>query len=433
MKWEHKICNILGPVRFRRLQYVPSQSNASYATALANGYRNDDETAPKAFVTILLFDKDYNLVDAAWKQITTLGLQSSSTVKQPPHDYLFKEITVREPGYAYVFVSNEHPTYVDVYFDDVTVTHTPSPIVSSSDYFAFGLQHTAGERAGVYEQRTLFQSQELQDELNIGWVQFKWRNHEPSIGRFFNVDQLAEKYLYNSPYSFSENKVVAHVELEGLEAESIKRLQRETSAPSYSSTVQRSGQNIYVTTFNQSNDVYHTTQIILPSSATQSKVTDRSAVTIGEIATSSNESSVRVSSVARDSKDQARVMFTNLVGNGPGQGIVAQRELYSGKPGTQVIDTYIKGKVLQAIASQFGGTVTDNQIKAMMEAKINELGVSNVTRHASSDPNLNVIDIAPSSIGNTKGFIDAAKNHPNVVKFIPYPKDPGHHLEIKQN
>jgi hypothetical protein len=37
-----------------------------------------------------------------------------------------------------------------VYFDDVTVTHTPSPIVSSSDYFGFVLQHTAGERAGVY-------------------------------------------------------------------------------------------------------------------------------------------------------------------------------------------------------------------------------------------------------------------------------------------
>ncbi|MEO0133106.1 MAG: hypothetical protein ABIK73_09315 [candidate division WOR-3 bacterium] len=159
---------------------------------------------------------------AAWKQITTVGLQSSPTVKQPPHDYMFKEVTVREPGFAYVFVSNEHPTYVDVYFDDITVTHTPSPIVSSSDYFAFGLQHTAGERAGVYEQRTLFQSQELQDELNLGWVQFKWRNHDPGIGRFFNVDPIAEKYYYNSTYAFSENRVIDGKELEGLEWESIQ-------------------------------------------------------------------------------------------------------------------------------------------------------------------------------------------------------------------
>ncbi len=119
----------------------------SYATAVPNGnHPDDDETAPKAFVTILLFDKEYNLVDAAWKQITTVGLQSSPTVKQPPHDYLFKEVTVREPGYAYVLVSNEHPTYVDVYFDDVTVTHTPSPIVGVHDYYPFGLTFNSYSR-----------------------------------------------------------------------------------------------------------------------------------------------------------------------------------------------------------------------------------------------------------------------------------------------
>jgi hypothetical protein len=38
--------------------------------------------------------KNYNLVDAAWKQMTTVGLQSSPRTKQPPHDYMFKEVTV---------------------------------------------------------------------------------------------------------------------------------------------------------------------------------------------------------------------------------------------------------------------------------------------------------------------------------------------------
>lgn len=52
----------------------------------------------------------------------------------------------------------------------------------------------------------------------MNWDSFKWRNHKPDIGRFFNIDPLAEKYYYNSPYAFSENKVVAHVELEGLES-----------------------------------------------------------------------------------------------------------------------------------------------------------------------------------------------------------------------
>jgi RHS repeat-associated protein len=67
-----------------------------------------------------------------------------------------------------------------------------------------------------------FQGQEHVDDLDLNWDSFKWRNHQPDIGRFFNIDPLAEKYVYNSPYAFSENKVVAHIELEGLEALSIQ-------------------------------------------------------------------------------------------------------------------------------------------------------------------------------------------------------------------
>jgi RHS repeat-associated protein len=64
----------------------------------------------------------------------------------------------------------------------------------------------------------LFQGQEHIDDLGLNWDSFKWRNHQPEIGRFFNVDPLSEKYVYNSTYAFSENKVTTHVELEGLEA-----------------------------------------------------------------------------------------------------------------------------------------------------------------------------------------------------------------------
>jgi RHS repeat-associated protein len=65
-----------------------------------------------------------------------------------------------------------------------------------------------------------FQGQEHQEET--GWDSFKWRNHQPDIGRFFNVDPLSEDYVYNSPYAFSENRVIDGIELEGLEWVSIK-------------------------------------------------------------------------------------------------------------------------------------------------------------------------------------------------------------------
>ncbi len=63
-----------------------------------------------------------------------------------------------------------------------------------------------------------FQGQERQDELGLNWDSFKWRNYDYAIGRFMNIDPLAEKYSYQSPYNFSENRVIDSRELEGLEA-----------------------------------------------------------------------------------------------------------------------------------------------------------------------------------------------------------------------
>ncbi len=71
--------------------------------------------------------------------------------------------------------------------------------------------------ADVY--RFGFQGQEQDNELKGGGnsVNFKYRMHDPRIGRFFAVDPLASKYPWNSPYAFSENNVIRYVELEGLE------------------------------------------------------------------------------------------------------------------------------------------------------------------------------------------------------------------------
>jgi len=46
---------------------------------------------------------------------------------------------------------------------------------------------------------------------------FTYRMHDPRVGRFYARDPLANKYPWNSPYVFSENKLIQFVELEGLE------------------------------------------------------------------------------------------------------------------------------------------------------------------------------------------------------------------------
>ena len=64
-----------------------------------------------------------------------------------------------------------------------------------------------------------FQGQEKDDELKGegNSLNYTFRMHDPRVGRFFAPDPLSKSYPWNSPYAFSENRVIDGVELEGLE------------------------------------------------------------------------------------------------------------------------------------------------------------------------------------------------------------------------
>ncbi|MCU7615500.1 hypothetical protein N0B16_13765, partial [Chryseobacterium sp. GMJ5] len=94
--------------------------------------------------------------------------------------------------------------------------NSSAEVLEENNYYPFGLKHEGyNANGGNPAYKYGFQGQEKQDET--GWNSFKWRNYDPSIGRFFNIDPLSEKYAYNSTYAFQENKLGLGVELEGLE------------------------------------------------------------------------------------------------------------------------------------------------------------------------------------------------------------------------
>jgi hypothetical protein len=76
------------------------------------------------------------------------------------------------------------------------------------------------EIVGLRGYRYGFQNQEKDDEIKGGGnsVNYKYRMHDPRVGRFFAVDPLASKYPWNSVYAFSENLLIHMLELEGLES-----------------------------------------------------------------------------------------------------------------------------------------------------------------------------------------------------------------------
>ncbi|WP_159280696.1 RHS repeat domain-containing protein [Tenacibaculum maritimum] len=91
-------------------------------------------------------------------------------------------------------------------------------IIGYNDYYPFGM--LVPNRHGQADSyRYGFQGQEKDDEVKGegNSINYRFRMHDPRVGRFFAVDPLTAKYPHYTPYSFSGNKVIAFGELEGLE------------------------------------------------------------------------------------------------------------------------------------------------------------------------------------------------------------------------
>jgi hypothetical protein len=153
----------------------------------------------------------------------------------------------------------------------------------------------------------------------------------------------------------------------------------------------------------------------------QDTVSQLSLNIISGILTAAGEDSAVISSTTRTPAQQASAMYNNIVA----QGVESQLALY-GSNGDQVIETYVQS--LEA-------GKTEQEILADMEAKINELGPSNVSKHCGDPAVLQAIDIRPSSIENDEAFITAVNDAitaGTVTAFYQPPNDPGYHLEIPQ-
>ncbi|MFW5983344.1 MAG: hypothetical protein ACOCQ4_02495 [bacterium] len=104
-------------------------------------------------------------------------------------------------------------------------------IASSTTYYPFGMPLKSlalqAYRFGFQGQACPERSRWKKDPEWTGQqgshLAFKYRIHDARIGRFLSIDPLTKDYPWNSPYAFSENRVIDGIDLEGLEYYSIKR------------------------------------------------------------------------------------------------------------------------------------------------------------------------------------------------------------------
>lgn len=206
-----------------------ASTETAYSTFNANapgisGISSPSVTVPKAYLAYLFFNTSFQYVSSSAVSITSSAYNAFENLQ--------KTFTATQDGYLYIYVANE--TNVSgsagtVYFDEMQIiwekNNSKLQVTQASDYYPFGLSFNTYQADRINENfsstqknRYGFQGQELQKDLDLGWSQFKWRMHDPALGRFGAVDPLSDKYVYNSTYAFSENRVVREIELEGAES-----------------------------------------------------------------------------------------------------------------------------------------------------------------------------------------------------------------------
>ncbi|WP_426477978.1 DUF6443 domain-containing protein [Chryseobacterium sp. CBSDS_008] len=153
---------------------------------------------------------------------TSASLYTVPTLKFVPTSEGYYDFTENK----YIYNYTDHLGNIRVSYKN---NGTALEVIDVNNYYPFGLKHQNGTVvpvpfAGVpYNYK--FQGQELQE---TGFYSFKWRNYMPDVGRFFNIDPLAESFPYNSTYAFAENRVIDGRELEGLEWVASRNLENKT-------------------------------------------------------------------------------------------------------------------------------------------------------------------------------------------------------------
>ena len=120
------------------------------------------------------------------------------------------------------------------------------PVVSSwSDYYAFGWEMPGRTSVSSPSHRYGFNGQEVDKEwLNGVAIAYKFRIHDPRLGRFLSLDPLGHEQNWNSPYSFAENSPIVFIDIMGLQGGKGQKRNKKNRWPEQKAAIKQTAESI---------------------------------------------------------------------------------------------------------------------------------------------------------------------------------------------
>ena len=127
-------------------------------------------------------------------------------------------------GFRHTFQYKDHLGNIRLAYKDLNQNTgaISLSIVEEHNYYPFGLKHNGynGGSNGQRHHKYMFGGKELQDEIvgsnSFEVYDFGARNYDAALGRWMNLDPLAEKFPNHSPYSFCFNNPVYFIDPDGM-------------------------------------------------------------------------------------------------------------------------------------------------------------------------------------------------------------------------